>query len=90
MINLPLFAFALVASLPAEPMRLRELVCRGKPGIDLKVTHRPSPSDPRLVRMTLRYDRPAAPPGANYEKLAPGACSWNPNGFAGRSAFDHR
>ena len=83
MITVPVFAFALIASVSADPMRLRELVCRGKPGIDLKITQRPSPADPRLVRMTLRYDRPTVQPGANYENLAPGSCTWNPNAFSG-------
>lgn len=83
MINLALIALAVVATLPEEPLRLRELTCRGKPGIDLKITQRPSPDDSRFVRMTLRYVRPPGSAGANFEKLGPGECTWNPTGLTG-------
>ena len=61
---------------------LRELTCRGKPGIDLKVTTRPSPINTKLVRMTLRYERSTQSLGHNFEGLAPGSCTWNPSRLA--------
>jgi hypothetical protein len=57
---------------------LRDLVCRGKPGIDVKVDRSPSPDDPRSVRMVLHFGKATPPVGSDYENLAPGTCSWNP------------
>lgn len=37
--------------------RMRELKCRGKPGIDMRVHQDPSPRQPELVTMVLRYER---------------------------------
>jgi hypothetical protein len=75
---------------------LRELVCRGKEGIDLRVTRDPSPRDPtrKSVEMVLAYKRPTTTPGDQYQNLGPGECTWNPYGWAsepvepGSVAFD--
>ena len=37
--------------------RMRELKCRGKPGIDMRVHQDPSPRQPDQVTMVLRYER---------------------------------
>lgn len=85
MMLMPLF-FALTLSSPAAPAGIRELTCRGKPGIDLKITGRPSPDDPKLVRMTLRYTRSTAKLEDNLKALVPGTCTWNPYQFNGYPA----
>ena len=61
----------------------RQLVCRGKQGIDLRVERDSSPRTPRLVVMALQYDRTREPSGTDYARLQPGACTWNPTGFEG-------
>jgi hypothetical protein len=63
---------------------LRGLGCRGKEGIRLRVHRDPSPNDPsgKSVTMVLEYTRPSTAP-AEYLKLQPGECSWNPGGAAG-------
>jgi hypothetical protein len=62
---------------------MRELVCRGKPGIDLRRDQEASPRDPRLVTMALHYQRSTRAPGAEYQHLEPGTCTWNPAGWEG-------
>ena len=62
--------------------RLRELVCRGKVGIDLHVDRDPSPRDAREVAMVLKYQRSTTTPGTDYKNLDAGACSWNPGAWA--------
>ena len=64
-----------------ENRAIRDLVCRGKPGIDLRISSKPSPADSRMVRMVLRFAPATQPAGANFEGLAPGTCTWNPNKF---------
>ncbi|HEU4829771.1 MAG TPA: hypothetical protein VFT04_11315 [Gemmatimonadales bacterium] len=61
----------------------RQLVCRGKEGIDLRIDRDSSPRDPRLAMMTLRYDRSSEASGLDYARLQPGACTWNPGSFDG-------
>ena len=76
---------------PAETTavgQLRELICLGKAGIDLRVDREPSPREPKLVAMVLHYERPKAVRvlgqegmgtvdyGMSLEHL-PGSCSWN-------------
>lgn len=61
---------------------LRELVCRGKPGIDLRLDRDPSPRNPKEIVMVLRYQRSTRPPGSEYQDLEPGSCSWNPHGWS--------
>jgi hypothetical protein len=62
---------------------VRQLVCRGRPGIDLRTERDPSPRDPRQVVMALRYDRSSEAAGLDYARLRPGACTWNPGAFDG-------
>lgn len=72
---------------------LRELRCRGKPGIDLRNHEEPSPRDAELVTMVLRYERPnrtnrafsqdgmgMVDYGVSLSHL-PGTCTWNPLGL---------
>jgi hypothetical protein len=75
---------------PAAPTtagQLRELVCLGKAGIDLRVDREPSPRDPRLVAMVLHYERPKRVTSLSYEGMGtvdngvslqylPGTCGW--------------
>jgi hypothetical protein len=76
--------------------RVRELVCRGRAGIALRVLEDPSDSDPsgKHVTMELTYTPAASKPGTDYGGLQPGECSWNPLGLAeepkepGRVYFD--
>lgn len=56
----------------------RILVCRGKPGIVLKIQKDPSPDNPRNVRVVLQYERPTQKVDEDFNNLAPGTCSWNP------------
>jgi hypothetical protein len=69
----------------------RELWCRGKQGIDLRVERDPSARDPRQVAMVLRYERPKQTRSVGQEGMGtvdygmtnanlPGTCSWNPLG----------
>ena len=71
--------------------RMRELRCRGKPGIDIRVYQESSPRTPKLVTMVLRYDRPketrtlgqvgmgTVDYGASLQ-LIPGSCTWRYDG----------
>lgn len=56
----------------------RVLVCRGKPGIVLKIQKDPSPDNPRNVRVVLQYERATQKVDEDFNNLAPGTCSWNP------------
>ena len=73
--------------------RVRELRCRGKEGIDLRVEQDPSPRQPQQVAMVLRYERPTMTRSVGQEGMGlvdygmtnanlPGTCSWNPTGSA--------
>jgi hypothetical protein len=70
----------------------RELRCRGKAGIDLRIDQDPSPRVPKLVAMSLRYERPERTRAFAQEGMGlvdygvsiqnlPGTCTWNPWGF---------
>jgi hypothetical protein len=79
---------------PPQPTvvgRTRELRCRGKEGIDLRVEQDPSPRQPKQVAMVLRYERPTMTRSVGQEGMGlvdygmtnanlPGTCSWNPTG----------
>ena len=65
-----------VGETPRPTGDTRELICRGKPGIDLRIEQDPSPRQPDQVAMVLRYERPK-------DQWIPGSCGWNPNGFEG-------
>jgi hypothetical protein len=71
--------------------RTRELVCRGKEGIDLRVEQDPSPRQPKQVAMVFRYERATLTRSVGQEGMGlvdygvtnaklPGTCSWNPTG----------
>ena len=75
------------AAAPPGTGRVRELMCLGKPGIDLRVDREPSPRDPRLVAMVLHYERPKRVTSLSYEGMGtvdngvslqylPGTCGW--------------
>lgn len=83
MVGLSILALALVPSISATPSGMRSLLCRGKPDIDLRITGRPSPANPKMVRMTLRYVRSGHRIGDNYQNLLPGECTWNPQQISG-------
>ena len=67
--------------------RIRELRCRGKPGIDIRVHQESSPRTPRLITMVLRYELPketrtlgqvgmgTVDYGVSLQ-LIPGSCTW--------------
>ena len=68
---------------------MRELRCRGKQGIDLRVHRDPVPGQPGMVTMALRYDRVKAIPSLSTSSTGmglidngmtylfiPGACNW--------------
>ena len=76
---------------PAVAGRIRELRCRGKQGIDLRVEQDPSPRQPKLVAMVLRYEPPKMTRSVGQEGMGtvdygmtnanlPGTCGWNPFG----------
>ena len=70
----------------------RELVCRGKPGVDLRIHREEVPERPGFVTMVLRYERPKETRSVGQEGMGtvdygrsverqPGSCSWNSGGF---------
>ena len=77
--------------LHAQTGNTRDLRCRGKPGIDIRVHQDPSPRTARLITMVLRYDLPKetrtlSPSGMgsiDYGmslQLIPGSCTWRYDG----------
>ncbi len=77
--------------LPSTTGRMRDLRCRGKSGIDLRVHQDPSPRSATHVTMVLRYDRPKEVRSVGQEGMGlvdygmslqfiPGSCTWR---FAG-------
>ena len=71
--------------------RLRELKCRGKPGIEMRVHQDPSPRQPDLVTMVLRYEKlkvtyPLRQVGMGSVEdgrsvhFQPGGCTWAASG----------
>ena len=75
-------ASASASSLGAQG-RIRELYCRGKAGIPLKVDLDPSPRDTAHVVLVLEYTRSTAVLRDSLKQLAPGSCTWNSYGFEG-------
>ncbi|HEY0677880.1 MAG TPA: hypothetical protein VGD17_06325 [Chitinophagaceae bacterium] len=73
-----LAAVTLITSLAYGQGATRVLVCRGKPGIVLKVQTDPSPDNPRYVRVVLQYERATQKVDEDFNNLAPGTCAWNP------------
>ena len=73
--------------------RTRELRCRGKPGIDMRIHQDSSPRYPHFVTMVLRYE-PATPTRSVGQEgmglvdygmslaLLPGMCTWNAGAIA--------
>ena len=71
--------------------RMRDLRCRGKPGIDIRVHQESSPRTPSLVTMVLRYELPketrtlgqvgmgTVDYGVSLQ-LIPGSCTWRYDG----------
>ena len=80
--SIALAALALASTLGAQG-RIRELSCRGKAGIALKVDLDPSPRDTADVVMSLDYTRSTAVIRDSLQLLAPGSCTWNSYGFEG-------
>ena len=64
-------------SIQAQSGRIRQLVCRGKSGIELRVDKNPSPRSDKLVTMVLRYQPNKKALASNYRSLDPGTCTWN-------------
>ena len=65
----------------------RELVCRGKPGIDLRIERDPSPRESDQVAMVLRYELPKEVRSVGQQGMGtidygrsvqfiPGSCTW--------------
>jgi hypothetical protein len=92
---LVLAALASATTLGAQGT-MRELYCRGKAGLALKVDQDPSPRDTRDVVMVLEYARSTAVVRDSVQLIAPGTCTWNPYGHPtipaepGRVRFDVR
>ena len=73
--------------------RMRELKCRGKPGIAMRVHQDPSPRDPRAVTMELTYERlketrvlstygmASVDEGVSLQFI-PGSCTWGFRAYA--------
>jgi hypothetical protein len=80
--TLLLAALASASTLDAQG-RIRELTCRGKVGIALKVDLDPSPRDTAMVVMSLEYTRSTALVRDSLKLLAPGSCTWNSYGWEG-------
>ena len=84
-------ATVLSPALHAQSGTTRDLRCRGKPGIDIRVHQDPSPRTSSLVTMVLRYERPretrtleqGSMGSLNYGvslQLIPGSCTWRYDG----------
>lgn len=78
-------------ALHAQSGAMRDLRCRGKPGIDIRVHQDPSPRTPSLVTMVLRYDLPKETRSLGQVGMGtvdygmtlqfiPGSCSWRTAG----------
>lgn len=63
--------------------RIRELGCRGGPGLSFRVDLDPSPRDTTFVVMQLDYRTSAKAVSFDYKSLDPGTCTWNPGRYAG-------
>jgi hypothetical protein len=81
-LSLVVATLACVSTVGAQG-RIRDLTCRGKAGIALKVDLDPSPRDTARVVMSLDYTRSTAVIGDSLKQLAPGTCTWNSYGFEG-------
>ena len=69
----------LVAPAPlAAQGRIRELGCRGGPGLSFRVDLDPSPRDTTYVVMRVDYRPSTKAVGFDYRALDPGTCTWNP------------
>lgn len=66
-------------SAAAQTGRVRQLVCRGTSGIDLRLDRDPSPRNEKFVAMVLRYQRNTKTLAMNFRSLDPGTCTWNPS-----------
>ena len=62
----------------AAQVRIRELGCRGGPGLSFRVDLDPSPRDTTDVVMRLDYRPSAKAVDFDYRALEPGTCTWNP------------
>ena len=82
-LSLSLSVLLALASTVSAQGRIRELTCRGKAGIALKVDLDPSPRDTADVVMSLDYTRSTAILRDSLQLLAPGSCTWNSYAFAG-------
>jgi len=58
--------------------RVRELGCRGGPGLSFRVDTNPSPRDTNNVVMRMDYRSSTKAVGFDYRALDPGTCTWNP------------
>jgi hypothetical protein len=63
--------------------RLRELWCRGGPGLSFRVDMDPSPRDTTHVVMEALYRRSTKAVSGDAKSLEPGTCSWNLHQTAG-------
>lgn len=73
-----LAAVTLITSTAYGQGATRVLVCRGKPGINIRIEKDPSPDNPRNVRVVLQYERATQKVDEDFNNLAPGTCAWNP------------
>ncbi|HEU4721938.1 MAG TPA: hypothetical protein VFS59_11295 [Gemmatimonadaceae bacterium] len=78
-------ALAAPATLAAQG-RLRELGCRGGPGLSFRVDLNPSPRDTTYVVMQMDYRPSVKAVSYDYKSLDPGTCTWNPTRAAGYPA----
>ena len=66
---------------PVPAATVRQLICRGQPGVQIAIKDDPSPRNSRLVSLKLTYPRSTRKIGDNHLQLEPGHCTWNPYGF---------
>jgi len=76
-----ILAAALPGTPPVPDATVRQLICRGQPGVEVKVKDDPSPRNSRVVSVTMSYQRSTRKIGANHLELEPGHCTWNPYGY---------
>ena len=76
-------ASTLLAPALAAQGRVRELGCRGGPGLSLRVEMDPSPRDTTYVVARVDYRPSTKVVGFDYRTLDPGTCTWNPTEAAG-------
>src|SRR5215207_1094682 len=83
--GLAIATLAAPAQLDAQG-RIRQLGCRGGPGLSFRIETDPSPRDTTYVVMRMDYRPSTKAVAFDYRALDAGTCTWNPTELAGYPA----